>query len=240
VTTPLPALAFSNGIGGFDNEGASYVIVLDGERQTPAPWANVIANPHFGTIVTESGAAHTWAANSRENRLTSFGADPIVDPTAEVLFIRDDESGDAWTPTPGPMKRHAASERCVVKHEAGLTHFSRVTGGLRHELDLFVDVEAPGKYSMLTLTNRGATVRRLSVFSCNDWVLGPPREDQHRHVITAFDAEAARSSAATGSTTVLIRSRSRTRASDRVPRLETVARSSAATARWPAPTPFAI
>jgi len=189
VATPPPALAFSNGIGGFSGEDGSYTIVLDGDRQTPAPWANVIANPHFGTIVTESGAAHTWAANSRENRLTSFGADSVVDPTAEVLFIRDDESGDAWTPTPGPMERHASSERCVVKHEAGCTHFSRATRGLGHELDLFVDVEAPVKYSLLTLTNEGSTARRLSVFSYNDWVLGPPREDQQRHVITTFDTK---------------------------------------------------
>ena len=58
------------------------------------PWANVIANPRFGTVVTASGSAHTWSGNSRENRLTPFANDPVSDPTGEALFVRDDETGE--------------------------------------------------------------------------------------------------------------------------------------------------
>ncbi|HEY7511310.1 MAG TPA: glucoamylase family protein, partial [Vicinamibacteria bacterium] len=65
-----PSLAFANGIGGFAEGGAEYVICLEGDQQTPMPWANVIANPTFGTVVTASGSAYTWSENSRENRLT--------------------------------------------------------------------------------------------------------------------------------------------------------------------------
>ena len=185
----IPERAFANGLGGFVNDGQAYAVVLEAGRQTPAPWANILANPHFGTIVTESGAAHTWSDNSRENRLTSFTADPVVDPTAEALFIRDDESGDAWTPTPGPMPRGAASGPCLVQHEAGRTHFSRVTRDIHHELDVFVDVEAPVRYALLALTNAGTKTRRLSLLSYNDWVLGPPREDQQNQVVTTLDPE---------------------------------------------------
>ena len=71
-------------------------------EETPLPWANVIANPQFGTVVTASGSAYTWSENSRENRLTPFANDPVSDPTAEALFVRDDETGEAWSPTPGP------------------------------------------------------------------------------------------------------------------------------------------
>ena len=67
-----------NGIGGFTPDGREYVIVLDGDRETPLPWSNVLANPEFGTVVSESGAAYTWAGNSRENRLTPFANDPIT------------------------------------------------------------------------------------------------------------------------------------------------------------------
>ena len=111
-------LTLTNGLGGFTDDGRAYAIVLDGDQETPMPWANVIANPRFGTIVTASGAAHTWSENSRENRLTPFANDPVVDPTAEALFIRDDESGDAWSPTPGPMPRHAG-ERPVRRPSHG-------------------------------------------------------------------------------------------------------------------------
>ena len=85
-----PPLLLGNGLGGFTRDGREYVVVLEGERETPLPWVNVLANPRFGSIVTTSGAAHTWAENSRENRLTPFANDPVTDPTAEAIFVRDE------------------------------------------------------------------------------------------------------------------------------------------------------
>ena len=184
----IPPMTLSHGRGGFTDNGRAYAIVLDGDDETPMPWANVIANPQFGTTVTASGAAHTWCGNSRENRLTPFANDPISDPTGEAIFIRDDETGDAWSPTPGPMRRGPQSGRCLVKHSAGLTQFSRVAHGITHGLDVFVDVADPVKFSLLTLTNNGNALRRLSVIAYNEWVLGPPREGNHLQVVTELDA----------------------------------------------------
>ena len=82
-----------NGIGGFTPDGREYVVVLEGDRETPLPWSNVLANPEFGTMVSSSGAAFTWAGNSRENRLTPFANDPVTDPTGEAIYLRDEESG---------------------------------------------------------------------------------------------------------------------------------------------------
>jgi cyclic beta-1,2-glucan synthetase len=190
IESPIasPPMTLTNGLGGFTDEGRAYAIVLEGDQETPLPWVNVIANASFGTIVTASGSAHTWSENSRENRLTSFANDPVVDPTAEALFIRDDESGDAWSPTPGPMTRHATSGQFVIQHSAGVTRFSRKTRDIRHELDLFVDVDDPVKFSLLTLTNDGEATRSLSLFAYNDWVLGPPRESQAGYVTTTHDS----------------------------------------------------
>jgi cyclic beta-1,2-glucan synthetase len=184
---PPLTMALTNGLGGFTDEGRTYTIVLEGDQETPLPWVNVIANPRFGTIVTASGSAHTWSENSRENRLTSFANDPIVDPTAEALFIRDDESGQAWSPTPGPLSRHPAGGQCVVHHSAGVTQFNRRTHGITHQLDVFVDVDDSVKFSRLTLTNDGDQPRTLSLFAYNDWVLGPPRESQTGQITTTYD-----------------------------------------------------
>ena len=181
------SMTLTNGLGGFTDGGRAYAIVLGGDQETPLPWTNVIANDHFGTVVTASGSTHTWSENSRENRLTSFANDPIVDPTAEALFIREDDSGDAWSPTPGPMPRHATSGQFVVHHSAGVTQFSRATRGIGHELDVFVDVDDPVKFSLLTLTNHGGATRRLSLFAYNDWVLGRPRESHGGHIVTTYD-----------------------------------------------------
>jgi len=183
----LPPVVLANGLGGFGDGGRDYVVHLEGDAETPLPWANVIANPGFGTIVTAAGSAQTWAGNSRENRLSPFANDAVSDPTAEALFVRDDETGEAWCPTPGPMRRGAAS-RILVRHTAGRTLFSRIAHGVRHELDAFVDATDPVKLSRLTLTNESGRPRRLSVFAYNEWILGPPRADQARHVVTERDA----------------------------------------------------
>ena len=183
VDAPVPTLALANGSGGFADDGRDYVIVLEADQETPLPWANVMANPHFGTVVTASGSAYTWSENSRENRLTPFANDPVTDPTAEALFIRDDETGATWSPTPGPIPRTDADGRFVIRHSAGLTRFARVAHGLHHGLDVFVDAQDPVKFSLLTLTNEGPTTRRLSVVAYNEWVLGPPRAGQGTHVV---------------------------------------------------------
>src|SRR6185436_6168426 len=183
---PTPAWTLSNNFGGFTDGGRTYTIALDGAADTPMPWANVIANPHFGTIVTASGAAYTWAGNSRENRLTPFANDPIGDPTGEAIFVRDDDTGECWSPSPGPLPRPATG-RCLVHHTAGLTQFSRTMHGIEHELDVFVDTGDPVKFSLLTLVNHSGTARTLSIFPYNEWVLGPPREGEHLHVVTEVD-----------------------------------------------------
>jgi cyclic beta-1,2-glucan synthetase len=183
----VPPLALGNGVGGFADGGREYVIVLEGAEETPLPWANVIANPEFGTVVTASGAAFTWSGNSRENRLTPFENDPVSDPTSEAIFLRDDDAGVAWTPTPGPLPRDAAAGRFVIRHGAGVTRFARAAHGLRSELATFVDQADPVKLSLLALTNEGARPRRLSVFAYAEWVLGPPQAGQRQHVVTEQD-----------------------------------------------------
>jgi cyclic beta-1,2-glucan synthetase len=183
----VPPLVLANGLGGFADAGRAYVVVLEGAQETPLPWANVMASPGFGTIVTASGSSHTWAGNSRENRLTSFANDPVADPTAEAWFIRDDESGAIWCPTPGPARRDGASGRIVIWHEAGVTRFTRVHRGIDHTLEVFVDAADAVKYSILTLVNTGPAARRLSLVAYNDWVLGAPVEDHGMHVVTRFE-----------------------------------------------------
>ncbi len=183
-----PAVALGNAWGGFTDAGHAYTVVLDGADETPMPWVNVIANAGFGTIVTASGSAHTWAHNSRENRLTPFANDPVTDPTAEVLYLRDEATGEVWTPTPGPMDRNPGSGRFLIRHEPGATHFARRARGLRHELDVFVDVELPVKVSLLTLQNEGPVPRALSLFAYAELALGPPGDRQRMDVVTERDA----------------------------------------------------
>ncbi len=186
----VPPLVMENGLGGFTRDGREYVVVLDGERETPLPWSNVLANPTFGTIVSSSGSAFTWAGNSRENRLTPFANDPLTDPTGEAFYLRDDDSGAVWGATPGPLPRHADAGRWVIRHAPGVTRYQHAVDGLHQELAVFVAPEDPVKLAVLTLTNTSETRRRLSVFGYVEWCLGPPRPGERRFVVTEMDDEA--------------------------------------------------
>jgi cyclic beta-1,2-glucan synthetase len=176
-----------NGVGGFTPDGREYVIVLDGDRETPLPWSNVLANPEFGTVLSASGAAYTWAGNSRENRLTPFANDPIGDPTGEAIFLRDEHAGTVWGATPGPLPRSASSGSWIIRHSQGVTHFQHATEGLEQDLAVSVAPDDPVKLSLLTLTNTSTTTRLLSVFGYVEWVLGPPRFGERRFVVSGRD-----------------------------------------------------
>src|SRR5262249_13896177 len=78
---PQPALEVpdENGFGGATTAG-DYALRVSGDRVPPQPWANVVANPHGGFLVTERGAGYAWAGSSYFYRLTPWHNDPISDP----------------------------------------------------------------------------------------------------------------------------------------------------------------
>jgi cyclic beta-1,2-glucan synthetase len=185
----VPALDLANGIGGFADGGREYAIVLEGNRETPLPWANVIANENFGTVVTASGSAFTWAENSRGNRLTPFANDPVTDPTGEAIYLRDEDEGTVWGAHPS-AESGPGRGRWIVRHGAGVTRFETCRFGLSQALLVFAATDAPLKISLLSLTNRSPRPRRLAIYAYNEWALGPPRPGHHaHHVTTMWDEE---------------------------------------------------
>jgi cyclic beta-1,2-glucan synthetase len=184
---PIPPLVMENGFGGFTPDGHEYVVVLEGERETPLPWSNVLANPDFGTIVSSSGSAFTWAGNSRENRLTPFANDPLTDPTGEAFYLRNDLTGAVWGATPGPLPRRADDSRWVIRHGAGVTRYEHAVAGVQQQLAIFVAPDDPVKVAVLTLTNTSAVRQHISVFGYVEWCLGPPRAGERRFVVTEMD-----------------------------------------------------
>ena len=180
-----PELLFWNGLGGFRPDGREYLIVLDEHTVTPAPWCNVIANPRFGCVVSESGASFTWTDNSQTHKLTPWSNDPISDPSGEAIYLRDEEDGSIWSPTPQPMGQGQAY---LVRHGQGVTTFEHRRGTLGHELTVFVASDANVKISRLRLTNGGKRARQLSVYGYVEWVLGTTRTATATSVVTESDA----------------------------------------------------
>jgi cyclic beta-1,2-glucan synthetase len=181
---PRLKLSFFNGLGGFAEGGREYVTVLGEGQWTPVPWINVIANPDFGFTVSESGSGFTWARNSRENRLTPWSNDPVNDPPGEVLYVRDEESGVVWTPTPLPIRE---TTPYVIRHGQGYSRFEHQSHDIALDLVQFVPPEDPVKISRLVVRNLSNVPRRLTVTAYVEWVLGVLRESSAPFVWTEVD-----------------------------------------------------
>jgi cyclic beta-1,2-glucan synthetase len=186
VTHTRPRLAFDNGIGGFDEQSGAYVMLLGEGTRTPNPWCNVMANPSFGTAVSEAGTGFTWFGNSQRHRLTPWSNDAVSDPSGEAIYVRDDEDGSFWSPTPQPC---GAEDRYSVRHGRGYTRFEHTRRGLVHELTVFVSPDDPVKICRLIVDNREQRARQLSVFGLVEWVLGNSRETSRVSTATSWDAE---------------------------------------------------
>jgi cyclic beta-1,2-glucan synthetase len=180
-----PKLSFFNGLGGFAHGGREYVIALGEGQWSPAPWSNVIANlADFGFLVTETGGGFTWAQNSHENRLTPWSNDAVSDPSGEIIYIRDEDSGVIWTPTPLPIRE---PQSYLIRHGQGYTVFEHASNGISQELLLFAPLDAPVKISLLRLRNRSDRRRRLSLTSYNELVLGVTRAGAADHLVTDLE-----------------------------------------------------
>jgi cyclic beta-1,2-glucan synthetase len=183
---PLPArepLLFDVGIGGIDAKVGEYVICLPPGTTTPAPWCNVLANEDFGTLVTEAGGGFTWAENSGENRLTPWSNDPVCDTPGELLYLRDEETGAVWTPTP-----FAADGDCEISHGRGYTRWRQNTHHLEQELTIFVPVDDPVKIFRLRIRNLAKRPRRVTATAYVEWLLGAVPSVATPGVVAEYDS----------------------------------------------------
>ncbi len=179
-----PSLLLSNPYGGFSADGTEYVITLAQDQMTPAPWANVLANPHFGTVVSESGSAYTWGENAHEFRLTPWHNDPVTDASGEAIYLRDEETGHSWSPTPLPRRGQGSY---LTRHGFGYSVFEHSEDGIQTQLWIYVALDSAVKFSVLKVRNVSRRMRRLSATGYVEWVLGDLREKSAMHVVTMSD-----------------------------------------------------
>ncbi|MDD5008517.1 MAG: hypothetical protein PHC68_09015 [Syntrophorhabdaceae bacterium] len=186
AAVPRQDLMFSNGLGGFTPDGREYVISTARGQVTPAPWVNVLANAHFGTVVSENGLAYTWSENAHEFRLTPWYNDPVSDASGEAFYIRDEERGHFWSPMPLPSR---GATPYVTRHGFGYSVFEHTERGISTEVWVYVALDAPVKFTVLKVRNRSGRSRRLSATGYAEWVLGDVRPKSTMHIITEVDPQ---------------------------------------------------
>ncbi len=177
---------FCNGPGGFTPDGREYVVTLEPGQSTPAPWVNVIASPHIGTVISESGSAYTWVENAHEFRLTTWHNDPLSDSSGEALYLRDEETGAFWSPTPLPAPNRGQTGY-VCRHGFGYSVFEHDEIGIASELFAYVAMDAPVKFVVVKLHNHSGRARSVSLTGYWELVLGEWRHANQMHIVTETD-----------------------------------------------------
>lgn len=177
-------LLFFNGTGGFTRDGKEYKISTSKEATTPAPWVNIIANPYFGSVLSESGSAYTWALNAHEYRITPWSNDPVSDIGGEAFYLRDEETGEFWSASPFPAPGNSPY---ITTHGFGYSKYQHIEKGIHSKMKVFIDKEWPVKFIVLKVENRSGRTRKFSATGFLEIILGDVRSKTNMHILSEYD-----------------------------------------------------
>lgn len=177
-----------NPYGAFSLDGREYVIT---HPKPPRPWANIIANPRIGFVVSHSGSGHTWIDNSQLAVITRWQQDFAQDTSGKFLYVRDSDTDQVWSLSPAPT--WVEHTRFACRHGLGYTTFETEYAGIRARWTMFVhatDTVELWKVELENLTDRD---RRLEISAYLEWNCGvqpSPRREFHKLFLeTEFDAQ---------------------------------------------------
>ncbi|EJO5348080.1 cyclic beta 1-2 glucan synthetase [Clostridium botulinum] len=182
----IPKLEYFNDIGGFDIQNNEYTMLLKEYNTTPLPWINVMSNGNFGFHVSESGSSYSWYKNSRENKLTNWSNDPIIDGESEYIYIRDEETGELWSISPKPIRDEG---QYIINHGFGYSTFKHYAKGIIGEITSYCPIKDNCKISLIRLKNNTNIKRKISVTYYASMVLGVSKQLTSQYISTYLDED---------------------------------------------------
>lgn len=171
---------FENEYGKFSKNGKEYLIKTP---RTPRPWINVISNGDYGMVISNTGSGYSWRTHASLNRITRWEQDLIKDEWGKYLYIRDNETGEFWSPSWKPVCANYASFQVV--HGTGYSIFKTEYNGIHCIMTYLVTKDHPAELWKLTIMNNTKKKRKLSIFSYLEWNLGAA-PDWHREFHKCF------------------------------------------------------
>ena len=162
--------------GAFDAQSGEFRFAVGSGARPLRPWINVLANPGFGTHVSEAGGGYSWARNSRLNQLTAWSNDPVADPPCEWFLLQDRKTMALWSVAGGaggdPQLRYE------VAHGQGYSIVAHRRGELEVTATWCVDPVSSVKQVRLVLVNHGHRALSLRLTGMVEWMMGARREDR--------------------------------------------------------------
>ncbi len=159
--------------GYFDDASREYVIT---RPDTPLPWINYLGSQAYFGLISNTAGGYSFYCDARLRRLTRYRYNNApFDVGGRYLYLRDNASGDFWSPSWQPTRRDLDAYTC--RHGMGYTVISSTYQGIAAETRYFVPLDENLEIWQFSITNQRSEPANLSVFSFVEFNLWDAYDD---------------------------------------------------------------
>lgn len=159
--------------GHFDDERREYVIT---RPDTPLPWINYLGSDAYFGLISNTAGGYSFYRDARLRRISRYRYNNVpLDSGGRYVYLRDDRTGEFWSPTWQPVRRDLDAYTC--RHGLGYTIIESAYAGIEARLRYFVPANDPLEIWQVTLTNRRDEPVDLSIFPSIEFCLWDAYDD---------------------------------------------------------------
>jgi cellobiose phosphorylase len=159
--------------GYFDDPRREYVIT---QPDTPLPWINYLGCQAYFGIISNTAGGYSFYRDARLRRITRYRYNNApFDFGGRYIYLRDDASGEFWSPSWQPTRRKLENYFC--RHGMGYTTIGSRYSGIEASTRYFVPLDENLEIWHLTVTNHRPQAADLSVFSLIEFCLWDAQDD---------------------------------------------------------------
>ncbi|MCO6450628.1 MAG: hypothetical protein J5I90_07540 [Caldilineales bacterium] len=159
--------------GYFDDEKREYVIT---RPDTPLPWINYLGSEGYFGLISNTAGGYTFYRDARLRRLTRYRYNNApLDMGGRYLYLRDDASGEYWSPSWQPTQ--TSLDEYICRHGLGYSIIGSTFRGVEASTRYFIARGATVEIWRTTLANHRAEPARLSLFSAIEFALWEAWDD---------------------------------------------------------------
>jgi cellobiose phosphorylase len=159
--------------GYFDDNRREYVIT---RPDTPLPWINYLGCEAYFGIISNTAGGYSFYRDARLRRVSRYRYNNApFDLSGRYIYLRDQDSGEFWSPTWQPTRRTLHEYTC--SHGLGYTIIGSRYASIAAEVRYFIPLGENLEIWQLRLKNEHGYPTRLSVFSSIEFCLWDAWDD---------------------------------------------------------------
>ncbi len=151
--------------GYYDDKAREYVIT---NPRTPWPWINYLGNKDFFSLISNTAGGYSFYKDAKFRRITRYRYNGVpMDDGGRYFYIKDGDTiwNPGWKPTKTPLDFYEC------RHGMNYTEITGEKNGIQAKALFFVPLDAHAEITRLTLTNKGDSPKKITLFSFLEWCL---------------------------------------------------------------------